>query len=77
MSDVLYVVLPAYNEEENIEAVVKSWYAVLDGKDENSRIVIADSGSKDKTHEILTGMQKDFPKLVVLSKTGRFHGEKV
>ena len=77
MRDVLYVVLPAYNEEENIEAVVKSWYAVLEGKDENSRIVIADSGSRDKTHEILTGLQKDFQKLVVLSETGRYHGEKV
>ncbi|MCR4924801.1 MAG: glycosyltransferase family 2 protein [Clostridiales bacterium] len=77
MSDVLYVVLPAYNEEENIEAVVKSWYAVLDGKDDNSRIVIADSGSMDKTHDILTGLQENFSKLVVLSETGRYHGEKV
>ncbi len=77
MSDVLYVVLPAYNEEENIESVVKSWYEVLDGKDEASRIVIADSGSKDKTHEILTNLQKSFPKLEVLSNTGRYHGEKV
>lgn len=77
MSDILYVVLPAYNEEENIESVVKSWYVVLDGKNEKSRIVIADSGSRDKTHEILVGLQKNFPKLVVLSETGRYHGEKV
>ena len=35
MNDVLYVVLPTYNEEENIEAVVKSWYAILNKKDEN------------------------------------------
>lgn len=25
MGNKLYLVLPAYNEEENIEAVVKSW----------------------------------------------------
>ena len=77
MSDVLYVVLPAYNEEENIEGVIKSWYRVLEGKDENSRLVIADSGSSDKTHEILTALQKEYPKLLVLSDTGRYHGEKV
>lgn len=77
MSDILYVVLPAYNEEVNIETVVKSWYEVLKGKDESSRIVIADSGSNDKTHEILTELQKDFPNLVILSETGRYHGEKV
>ena len=77
MSDVLYAVLPAYNEEENIETVVKGWYKVLDGKDERSRIVIADSGSKDRTHEILTRLQKEMQKLIVLSETGRYHGEKV
>ena len=51
--DNLYVVMPAYNEEENISDVVKSWYKVLDGKGEGSKLVVADSGSKDRTHEIL------------------------
>lgn len=77
MKDILYVVLPAYNEEENIESVLKSWYAIIDGKNEKSRIIIADSGSKDKTHNILNDLQKTFSKLVVLSETGRYHGEKV
>lgn len=77
MGEKLYIVLPAYNEEENIESVVKSWHAVLDGKDEDSKIVIADSGSKDRTHEILEGLKKECPKLEVLSGTGRYHGEKV
>lgn len=77
MNDCLYVVLPAYNEEENIEAVVRAWYSVLNGKNDKSRIVIADSGSTDATHEILEKLQKEFPKLIVLSNTGRFHGEKV
>ena len=77
MSEKLYVVLPAYNEEENIEAVVRSWYAVLGGKDDESRIVIADSGSKDKTHEKLVALQGEFPKLEILNDTGRYHGEKV
>ena len=69
--------MPAYNEEENIESVVRSWYAVLDGKDDDSRIVIADSGSKDNTHRILEALQCEFPKLIILSNTGKFHGEKV
>lgn len=77
MDEKLYVVLPAYNEEENIESVVKSWYAVLEGKDDDSRLVIADSGSKDKTHEILDNLKKAYSKLEVLSDTGRYHGEKV
>ncbi len=30
--DSLYIVMPAYNEEDNIEQVVKSWYKELDNK---------------------------------------------
>lgn len=75
--DSLYLVMPAYNEEANIEAVVKMWYPILEGKDDSSRIVIADSGSSDATHEILINLQKDHPQLEILSNTGKQHGPKV
>lgn len=29
--DLLYIVMPAYNEEENIEKVIKQWYFILGG----------------------------------------------
>ena len=60
--DNLFVVMPAYNEEDNISDVVKSWYKVLDGKGEGSRLVVADSGSKDRTHEILLELKKKLSK---------------
>ena len=75
--DILYVVMPAYNEEANIEAVVKQWYPVLEGKAPESRLVIADSGSNDRTHEILLNLKETYPQLEVLSDTGKFHGPKV
>lgn len=75
--DTLYIVMPAYNEEENIEQVVKQWYPILDGKSENSRLAVADSGSNDNTHSILLFLQKDYPKLEILSDTGKQHGPKV
>ena len=75
--DILYVVMPAYNEEDNILDVVTSWYPVLEGKDPASRLVIADSGSQDRTHELLENFQKDHPQLVILSDTGKQHGPKV
>lgn len=34
--------MPAYNEKDNIEGVVRAWYPILKGKSENSRLVIAD-----------------------------------
>ena len=42
----LYIVMPAYNEESNIEEVVKAWYPVLEGKSARSKLVIADSGTQ-------------------------------
>ena len=29
MNDILYIVMPAYNEEKNIETTVKQWYPLL------------------------------------------------
>ena len=75
--DTLFLVIPAYNEEENIEKVVKQWYPTLAGKNENSRLVVADSGSNDSTHAILLRLKNEFPKLEVLSNTGKQHGPKV
>lgn len=75
--DTLYVVMPAYNEEENIEEVVSSWYPVLEGKSPESRLVVADAGSKDKTHEILLRMKETMPQIDIISDTGTFHGPKV
>ncbi len=75
--DSVYIVMPAYNEEENIEEVVASWYLQLEGKGEASRLVVADSGSSDSTHEILVRLQEKLPKLVVLSDTDKQHGPKL
>ncbi len=75
--DTLYIVMPAYNEEANIEQVVSKWYPLLEYGSEESRLVIADSGSNDKTHLILENLQQNFPRLVLLSDTIRYHGPKV
>ncbi len=75
--DTLYIVMPAYNEEKNIRGVVNAWYQILEGKDVQSRLVIADSGSTDRTHQILKELQKECPQLQVLTGTGKRHGPKV
>jgi len=77
MGDILYIVMPAYNEEANIEETVRSWYKVLAGKDESSKLVVADSGSTDKTHEILTGLMVQMPQLQILENTLKQHGPKL
>lgn len=71
--------MPAYNEEENIEQVIKSWYPLIEEEDraDTSRLVVADSGSSDRTHEILIKLQKNYPKLQILVDTEKQHGPKV
>lgn len=75
--DSLYIVMPAYNEEENIREVVEAWYPVLSEKDPKSKLVVADSGSVDKTHAILEELQITHPNLEILTETDRQHGPKL
>lgn len=73
----LYIVMPAYNEEANIKSVVEEWYPHIADKGADSRLVIADSGSTDRTHAILLSLQKKYPRLEILSETEKQHGPKL
>ncbi len=76
--DVLFLVMPAYNEQANIEKVIREWYPVIEGKDANSRLVVADYGSTDKTHEILEDLiGAGFSKLEILENDNHLHGPKL
>ncbi len=75
--DILYIVMPAYNEEVNIEKVVRSWYGILKDKNLESRLVVADAGSMDSTDDILRELQQELPQLEILKDSDRFHGPKV
>lgn len=77
MDETLFIVMPTYNEETNIRNVVEEWYPILENADENSRLVIADGGSKDDTLNILYDLQKELPKLIVISKPNTDHGTKI
>ena len=75
--DSVCIVMPAYNEAANIRSVVEEWYPHVADKGEKSRLVIADSGSTDGTHEILLDLQKKHTMLEILSETGKQHGPKL
>ena len=76
--DTLYIVIPAYNEAENIAACVADWYPIVERYGgEGSRLVVIDDGSKDETYTLLCGMVKSRPLLVPLTKTNGGHGSAV
>ncbi|MCR5137824.1 MAG: glycosyltransferase family 2 protein [Oscillospiraceae bacterium] len=77
--DILYIVIPAYNEEENIEQVIKDWYPVVLAHDGGgkSRLIIIDDGSKDKTWTILQSASQGRPLLTPITKLNGGHGATV
>ncbi len=78
MSDkVLYIVIPAYNEEKNIRRTVAEWYPVLSRHNGNgrSRMLVINDGSKDSTYEILTELAKDYRLLQPVTKKNGGHGD--
>lgn len=72
MKDNVYIVIPAYNEEANIEEVVLDWIKIVDLVGNDSKLVVINDGSKDKTSEILHNL--DLENLIVLDKQNSGHG---
>lgn len=60
------VVLPAYNEEENLERQVRAVDVVLrDFQFDDYEISVVDDGSRDRTREIATRLKAEIPKLTL------------
>ncbi len=75
--DKLYLVMPAYNEEENIGQVIADWYPVVERIGGESRLVVLDDGSKDRTYSILKDACAEHPLLVPVKKENQGHGATV
>lgn len=73
-NDNLYIVIPAYNEEENIREVVDEWIKIVEKIGNNSKLVVINDGSKDSTLKILKKCKKKYSDLVVLDKENTGHG---
>lgn len=74
--DILYLVIPAYNEEANIRQVIKDWYPIIEAHSGNgrSRMIIVDDGSRDHTCQIVKECAKKRPFLLALTKKNEGHG---
>ena len=51
--DTLHIIIPAYNEEANIETVAREWHEIVETVGGDSRLVIINDGSKDNTLTML------------------------
>lgn len=72
--DNLYIVIPTYNEEDNIKTVINQWYKVVEEIGNDSKLVVINDGSKDNTLELMNLEAKNKKDLICLSKPNSGHG---
>ncbi|KRK39131.1 glycosyltransferase family 2 protein [Loigolactobacillus bifermentans] len=77
VQDCLYIVIPAYNEQDNIQAVAKEWHEIVQQVGATSRLVIINDGSRDQTLAKLQALAQQLPQLLVLDKPNGGHGDTV
>jgi glycosyltransferase involved in cell wall biosynthesis len=63
------MVLPAYNEQENIAQAVERADAALESTGLDCELIVVNDGSKDRTGEILREMAERFPRLRIVEHT--------
>ena len=76
----VFLVMPAYNEAENVNEVGRMWHPVAEricNEGNECKLVIANDGSKDNTFEILTQLKSEYKHLVPLNKSNSGHGATV
>ena len=66
--------MPAYNEEANIESVVKEWHEVVEKIGPESKLVVVNDGSKDNTYGKLLELAEKYPQLTPVTKENSGHG---
>ncbi|NLC18281.1 MAG: glycosyltransferase family 2 protein [Clostridiales bacterium] len=75
--DKLYIIIPAYNEQENIKNVINDWYPIVEEIGNESRLVIIDDGSKDATYQIMQEAAKGLAAFEPVTKPNGGHGATV
>ena len=71
----LALIIPVYNEEENIEKVLNDWKKILEKKKYD--IIVINDGSKDKTKLILDKIKKKNSNIKIINKLNGGHGESI
>ena len=74
MNNKLYVVMPAYNEEANIEETIKQWYPIVEKTGADSRLIIVNDGSTDNTYKIIQKLHTKYLQLIPITKQNSGHG---
>lgn len=76
-NEYVYIVMPAYNERENIQRTVDEWLEAIRPFGTSAKLLIIDDGSTDGTEEVLQSLSTVHPELLVVRKENSGHGPTV
>jgi len=65
----LSVVIPIYNEEDNIEPLLEELFPILRNTGKTFEVLCVDDASSDKSLSVLNGQKKKFPELRIIRHT--------
>ena len=69
----LAIIIPVYNEEKNIEKLIKDWAKEISKHYKNEfKMIVINDGSTDKTHEILKNISKKL--IIYINQKNMGHG---
>ena len=71
----LSVIIPAYNEQENIEKTAETIYKILSDSRIECEIMFVDDGSRDRTWEIISRLSEENPSIRGLKFSRNFGKE--
>jgi glycosyltransferase involved in cell wall biosynthesis len=66
MTPYLSIVIPVYNERENVPLLIKTLLSALDRLEKPSEIIFVDDGSRDGTGEVLREMSSQYPRVTAI-----------
>lgn len=73
----LTVVMPVYNEEANIEKVIREWMGAFREAAVAVEFLVINDGSKDRTPQVLEELTRDFHALKIVNQANAGHGRSI
>jgi dolichol-phosphate mannosyltransferase len=70
----LAVVIPVYNEERNVTALLRDWLPVFDAIGAPYRVILIDDGSTDRSPEVLKALREKDLSLSIYTQPNSGHG---
>lgn len=62
----LSIVVPVFNEEENVEPVIREIHSVVSSLEKSYEIIVVDDGSRDQTFALLSRLHQSQPTLHII-----------